>query len=169
MKSVIVLAMHGMPPTDFPREELAEFSRLHSRLTREPDQASEQDRFRHEGLDKKIRMWPRTPDNDPFFIWSHDVSAALKRALTCEVLVGFNEFCTPTIEAALEAAANLSPSEIVVTTPMMGRGGSHAEREIPEVIATAQKKHPQIVFRYAWPFPSTEIADFLATQIRSRH
>jgi hypothetical protein len=32
MKAVIVLAMHGAPPLDFPEEELGEFFNLHSRL-----------------------------------------------------------------------------------------------------------------------------------------
>lgn len=36
MKSVIVLAMHGSPPRDFPRADLAEFMSLHGRLEASP-------------------------------------------------------------------------------------------------------------------------------------
>lgn len=32
MRSVIVLAMHGAPPRDLPRDELAEFINLHLRI-----------------------------------------------------------------------------------------------------------------------------------------
>lgn len=38
MKTVVVLAMHGMPPVDFPTEELAEFFKLHSHFSRASDE-----------------------------------------------------------------------------------------------------------------------------------
>ena len=36
MKSVVVLAMHGLLPSDFPCAELAEFISLHGRLEASP-------------------------------------------------------------------------------------------------------------------------------------
>ena len=45
MKIIIVLAVHGTPPRDFPREELAEFFRLHSHIGEDKSRVSGQDRY----------------------------------------------------------------------------------------------------------------------------
>ena len=62
MKSVIVLAMHGMPPKDFPSDEKQELMRLRTQVQSDPKLKK-----RHDELDAKMRNWSRSKDNDPFF------------------------------------------------------------------------------------------------------
>jgi sirohydrochlorin cobaltochelatase len=162
-KSVIVLAMHGAPANDFPQDDLGEFFNLHHRWER-GELPSEALRRRCRELERKIRTWPRTAFNDPFFSGSREMAAQLEKTLGQEVILGFNEFCAPSLEEALNQAAEKSPKVIVVTL-MMTRGGDHAEREIPSAIQVARENHPTTLFVYAWPFESKAIAEFLASQI----
>lgn len=163
---IVVLAMHGMPPSDFPAEEKREFFALLSRRTETDAERERQAQARLQALEKKMRQWPRTPQNDAFHAASHDLAKRLSEILKTEVIVGFNEFCTPTVEEAIAQAAEYRPAKIAVVTPMMTRGGNHSEQEIPEEIARAQKRFPYVPIVYAWPFDDTAIADFLAEQIR---
>ncbi len=162
-KSVIVLAMHGMPPADFPRKELNDWKTLHSQLS-----AAHEGRDvvlkRYEDLDRRIRTWPRTRENDLYFFASKEIAEALERSSGSEVLVGFNEFCAPSLDEALDQAGKKSNSVIVVT-PMMTRGGSHSELDIPAAIQKAQRIHPSVDFNYIWPFDVGGIANFLTDQI----
>jgi sirohydrochlorin cobaltochelatase len=168
-KMVVVLAMHGTPPNDFPRPEVIELFSLHARLENVlphiPDEQLQQWRQRHDELDKKIRNWPRTPENDPFFVASQQISAQLSAETGFEVLLGFNEFCAPDLDAALETAARRA-ERVIVVTPMMTPGGEHAEEDIPAAIQRAQEQHPAVDFKYAWPFDLRETAKFLAAQIK---
>lgn len=166
MKTSLILAMHGAPPNDFPRQELMEFFGLHMRL--EHARGPEQDalRQRHDELEAKMRAWPRTAENDPFYAASHTMAQKLHETTGYEVIVGFNEFCAPDLNAAIEQAVANEAERVVVVTPMLTRGGQHAEVEIPEIIEQAQKRHPDILILYAWPFDMNHIADFLAAQIK---
>ncbi len=116
-------------------------------------------------LEDKIRGWPRTPQNDPFWIASNDLAEELGRILGLVVVVGFNEFCAPTIADAIDVAAQGDTTKIIVTTPMMTRGGEHSENDIPEVIGGARKKYPGIDIVYAWPFSTESVAGFLGCQV----
>ena len=82
------------------------------------------------------------------------------------VFVGFNEFCAPTIEEAIDGAASCSPERIVVLTPMMTRGGEHSERDIPDAIAKSRKLHPGLEIVYAWPYDVSHVVGFLAEHIK---
>ena len=166
MKSVIVLAMHGAPPHDFPRAELAEFMSLHARLEASVVSHSPTLESRYEELEQKMRQWPRSRQNDPFFASSQEIATALERASGYEVNLGFNEFCAPSLEAALERAASSGASRVFVVTPMMTRGGEHSEKDIAQAVKRAQEKHPDVRFVYAWPFDTSEVAGFLANQIK---
>jgi sirohydrochlorin cobaltochelatase len=165
MKTVVVLAMHGMPPVDFPREELAEFFKLHSIIDRgkSGDPKSRQDRYAF--LDNKIRNWPRNEQNDPFYAASRELAAHLSKTSGHEVVVGYNEFCAPTIDEALQSAADKNANKIIVATPMMIRGGNHAEKEIPAAIDKFRKLHPEIEIIYTWPFDTAQVAKFLSDHI----
>lgn len=165
MKPVLVLAMHGAPPTDFPREEISELFMLHGQLAHAPAARRATIEQRYAELDAKIRAWPRTPQNDPFWAASLELGAHLAQAAGCEVLVGFNEFCAPSLDETLDQAAVQGATEIVVVTPMMTRGGEHSEIEIPSAIEQAAGRHPGISFRYVWPFETGDVAQFLASQI----
>ena len=66
MTTIIVLAMHGAPPSDFPRQEAGELFGLRGRLERAapPDRPALEARLRE--LDAKMRAWPRSAANDPY-------------------------------------------------------------------------------------------------------
>jgi sirohydrochlorin cobaltochelatase len=164
-KAIIVLAMHGAPPLDFPPEEMTEFMSLHARggHTSKPDAGAQ--RLRYVELEAKMRAWPRTGQNDPFYAGSQDLARQLRQESGIEVIIGFNEFCAPTLDDALERAAAREAEKIVVVTPMMTRGGEHSAIDIPEAIRRAQQKFPAQKIVYAWPFATEDIARFLSSQI----
>ena len=166
MKTVIVLAMHGAPPRDFPEREMGEFFGLHARLEHAtgPELAGLERRYAE--LEAKMRAWPRTPENDRFWAASHELADDLTRIVGAEVIVGFNEFCGPDLDEALEKAIAGDADQIVVVTPMMMRGGQHAEVDIPAAISRVQERHPSVSISFVWPFDSVEVADFLAEQVR---
>lgn len=164
--TVIVLAMHGVPPKDFPRSELIELMRLHMAMDHSHGHdANLELKARHDELDKKIRKWKRTSQNDPFWAASQSLSVTLSRITGNAVTVGFNEFCGPSVEEALDEAVSRGGNEIIVITPMMTPGGEHSEVDIPGAIERARKKHPHVTIRYAWPFNEIAVATFLAEQL----
>ncbi len=165
MKSVIVLAMHGSPPRDFPQHKMGELMALHGRLAQlsGPEKAPVLQRYH--ALDAEIRNWPRSPENDPFHVFSTALAQELAATTGNEVIVGYNEFCAPELRLALGEAARRGAGRIIVVTPMMTRGGEHAEMEIPAIIQEFRHTHPQIETIYAWPFEKMEIALFLQQHI----
>ena len=166
MKDVIVLAMHGAPPRDFPRPELAEFMSLHARLESGSVSHSPAVESRYEELEKKMRDWPRTGENDPFYSSSCQMAAALERVTWREVMLGFNEFCNPSLSEALKRAAFSGAGRVFIVTPMMTRGGEHSEKDILEAVNRIRTEHPAVKFIYAWPFETDEVAEFLAEHIK---
>jgi sirohydrochlorin cobaltochelatase len=164
-REVVVLAMHGAPPNDFPEREAAELFGLHARLERTsgPERASLEQRYRE--LEAKMRTWPRTAENDAFHAGSLQLAARLQEVTGTDVVLGFNEFCAPSLDEALDQAALRRPARVVVVTPMMTRGGEHAEADIPEAIRRAGSRHPEVTMVYAWPFDDRDVARFLADQI----
>ncbi len=163
-KTVIVLAMHGEPPKDFPKEEFGEFFRLHAQVEMGRLQ-DPQRRQRYAELDARIRNWPRTAKNDPFYVGSQAMAEQLRKVTGHKVIVGFNEFCGPSIDEALEQAVSRKPEKVIVITPMMTPGGGHSEMEIPAAVSRAQESYPDVTISYIWPFDLSEVAQFLAAQI----
>ena len=157
--------MHGTPPRDFPRQELAEFFRLHSLANtgKSSNQESPQDRYSF--LDNKMRNWPRNEQNDPFHAASQELAAYLREVSGYEVIVGYNEFCPPSLDEALQSAADKGATKIVVATPMMTRGGEHTEKDIPAKIKEFNKRYQKIKMVYAWPFDAVKVAQFLSEHI----
>jgi sirohydrochlorin cobaltochelatase len=165
MKAVIVLAMHGGLPNDFPQHEMAEYMGLRSRLGHAVGAENTAPRRRFNELETRIRHWPRTAKNDPYYSGSHELVVALRRASGRKVILGFNEFCAPSLDEALDQAAGQKAEKVIVVTPMMTRGGEHAEIDIPGAIRRAESAHPGVRYVYGWPFPVGEIAEFLTAQI----
>ncbi len=163
-ETVIVLAMHGEPPEDFPKDEFGEFFRLHAQVEMGRLQ-DPQRRERYAELDARIRNWPRTAENDPFYAGSQAMADQLRKATGKEVIVGFNEFCGPSIDEALEQAVARKVAKVIIITPMMTPGGGHSEIEIPALAKRARERHPDISIVYAWPFNLSKVAQFLAEQI----
>jgi len=165
MKTIIVLAMHGVPPNDFPERETAELFSLQTRAKRDSGAERLAIEHRHQELEAKMRAWPRTAQNDPFYAASQELATHLSEVTGCEVIVGFNEFCAPSLDDALSQAIARGAKKVILVTPMMTRGGEHAEVDIPAAVEAAQAQHPEIPMVYAWPFRVSEVANFLATQI----
>ena len=166
MKRVIVLAMHGAPPLDFPPGELREFFGLHAQMDHagSPQRAGLAERYAE--LERKLRSWPRTEENDPFYAGARALANALQRAAGCSVILGFNEFCAPSLDEALDQAAAEGAELVVVITPMMTRGGEHSEHEIPRAVEQAARRNPGVTYRYAWPLELEAVAELLAGQAR---
>ncbi|MCL2679256.1 MAG: CbiX/SirB N-terminal domain-containing protein [Dehalococcoidia bacterium] len=165
MKSVIVLAMHGAPPKNFPKAEFGEFMSLHARLESSPAGCDTALESRYDELEMKIRSWPRTADNDPFFASSQKIAAELERAGGKKVFLGFNEFCAPTLSVAIEAAVASGAEKVLIATAMMTRGGEHSEKDIRQAVEAARAAHLGVAFVYAWPFEESEVGAFLARHI----
>jgi sirohydrochlorin cobaltochelatase len=165
MKTGIVIAMHGMPPKDFPSSDLREFFMLHGQHQSAPNSLSCAAKQRYLRLHEAMRNWPRSPGNDPFYTAATELALLLKEELGCPIHVGFNEFCAPALDKAFESAAAQDPARILIVTPMMTRGGEHAEVDIPEAIDRARQRFPKIDFIYCWPFDYHDVAHFLAGQI----
>ena len=166
---ILVLAMHGAPPSDFPPDELAEFFGLHARLEQAgAERLPAPMRRRAEELEQRVRNWPRTADNDGFWVASHQLAGALAELTGLPVLVGFNEFCAPDLDAVFGTAAVQGAERVIVVTPMLTAGGEHAERDIPGAIARARSRHPGITFVYAWPYDMQAVARFLAQHVQDR-
>jgi sirohydrochlorin cobaltochelatase len=176
MKTTLVLAMHGAPPRDFPPLALAEFFDLHTRIEHSPP-ASMLDlggvggvtpvEFEmYEELELKMRLWPRSAENDPFHTASLKIAEEMAQQSGWEVLVGFNEFCAPTVDEALEQAVLGGAQRVVVVTPMLTPGGEHAEFDIPQAISRARDSYPTIEFVYAWPIGVERTALFLIEQVK---
>jgi sirohydrochlorin cobaltochelatase len=165
MKAIIVLVMHGVPPNNFPKREMAELFSLNARMGGAAGVERVALERRRLELDAKMRAWPRTAQNDPFYAGSQELGAHLSEATECEVIVGFNEFCAPSLDDALSQAIARGAEKVIVVTPMMTRGGEHAEVDIPAAVKTAQTQHPKIPIIYAWPFRVSDVASFLAKQV----
>ena len=118
MKTVIVLAMHGIPPNDYPRAELAEFFRLHS-VVEGAGPVGREVQDRYAVLHRKMRDWPRNQDNDPFAAASQELAARLREISGHDVIVGYNEFCSPSLDEALAGAVRRGAARVVVVTTMM--------------------------------------------------
>jgi len=164
-REVIVLAMHGAPPKDFPGRETSEFFGLHARLEHASGPERDALERRHHELEAKMRAWPRTVENDPFHAGSQELAARLQEVVDRKVILGFNEFCVPGLDEALDQAAARGPARVLVVTPMMTRGGEHSEVDIPAAIRRAEARHPGLKVHYAWPFPVEAVARFLAAQL----
>jgi sirohydrochlorin cobaltochelatase len=165
MKTIIVLAMHGVPPEDYPKMEIAEMFRLHMQLEHMPVEKNNPLLKKFDDLESKVRNWERTPENDPYWAASHDIAEKLEEKTGARVIVGFNEFCAPSVEEAISVATAVNPDRVIVVTPMMTRGGEHSEVDIPEAIQRAKEKHPDLNIIYAWPFDSNEVVNLLSKQI----
>lgn len=162
---VIVLVMHGSIPSDFPKAELGEYFDMPRRMR----EAGAEERgalvLRRDELESKLRAWPRNAETDPYWHGSNDLALGLAAHAGVEVLVAFNEFCQPTIGEAVDTACAAGAPKVVVTTVMLTRGGEHAEKEIPEEVEAARERHPGVEIVYAWPFRTTDIAEFLADEV----
>ena len=162
-KEAVILIGHGGTATDTPRPLIGELKRLEAeRQARRELKMSP----REAELDKQVREWPRTPDNDAYKLGVDEIARALAPKLAGRKLItAYNEFCAPSVEDAIESLVKEGFTRIILISTMYTRGGLHAECEIPVLVAEARKNHPGIEVEYAWPFDAGYLADFLAGQL----
>jgi sirohydrochlorin cobaltochelatase len=164
MKTIIVLAAHGAPPTDYPRRKIGMLMALESMhgLTKRFGVL----RSRQESLDSEVRTWRRTADNDPYKRGVDTLAERISAHTGFDVIVGYNEFCDPPIILALDEAVARGAAEVIVATTMTTRGGEHAEIEIRDIVAEAQTRHPGVRICYAWPFDQDRVAQLFGDEIK---
>jgi len=154
MNVIVVIVMQGTPPRDLPQYVKHIYSSERESLEQ-----------RYAELDKKIRNWPRTEHNDPLFATSQQLSVLLKQVTGYEVIVAFNEYCSPSVREAIDLAIKRGADKVVVTTTIMTCVGGQSEIDIAAAIERAQAQHTGIPIVYAWPFEISEVARFLTTHI----
>ena len=158
----VVLVGHGGIPVDYPREALTALKTLEAKRRATGGHVTPEELE----LDRRIRRWPRTPENDPYQAGLEALASQLKTSLNSDLFaIAYNEFCAPTVEEAVETLIAAGASEIRVVPSMFTPGGSHSELEIPETLAHLRAKHPGLDLRYAWPFDLTQVASMLAMQL----
>ena len=80
-------------------------------------------------------------------------------------MVGYNEFCAPTIADAIDDVVAQGACSIVVLPTMLMRGNSHTETEIYDAVIEAGKRHPTIRIQYAFPFEHEGMVTLFADQV----
>jgi sirohydrochlorin cobaltochelatase len=165
-KEAVILIGHGSAATDTPRHLVAELKRLEGERNARRETVMS---AREAELDKQVREWPRTPDNDAYKAGVEEIARALAPKLGGRMLVtAYNEFCAPSVEDAIEALVREGFKSVTLISTMYTRGGVHAECEIPGIVTEARKKHPGVTIEYAWPFDPDFLADFLSAQLSRR-
>ena len=161
----VVLIGHGAPATDCPPELVGELMSLEwpsNGPVAEPHHLG----GRAAELDATIRDWPRHAGNDPYKAGLEQVAEALRPSLPTELLViGYNEFCRPSIAEAIEQVIRRGATRVFVIPSMLTPGGVHSERDIPRALGAVRQAHPDVSIQYVWPFDLQQIAALLASHI----
>ncbi|MGP0628160.1 sirohydrochlorin chelatase [Nitrospina sp. 32_T5] len=161
-KHAVVLVGHGGLPKDCPSDWVSRLKKLEGqrKATGQPPTAEEMD------LDRQIRNWPRTPENDPYHHGLQRLAERLeKRVAPSRLVVAYNEFCAPTVLEAVEKLVEAGFTHVTVVPTMFTPGGSHSEQEIPELLSTLRSQFPDLNLQYAWPFDLDTLAGFLADHL----
>jgi sirohydrochlorin cobaltochelatase len=164
-KKAVILVGHGGVPTDCPREVVTRLKTLEAqrRASGRAPSAEELE------LDARIRRWPRTAQTDPYRDGLEALAAQLRPLLNgASLAIAYNEFCTPTLEEAVEELIATGAASITVVPSMLTPGGVHSEVEIPETLEHLRVRYPHIELRYAWPVDLTLVACMLAEQLSRR-
>ena len=168
-KTGVVLAGHGVPATDCPPQWVGELMALQFGGTGHGHAHGAPLSGRAAELDAKIRNWPRRADNDPYKEGLERLAAVLRPLLGDALfIIGYNEFCGPTVPEAIEEMIRQGASRVLVIPSMLTPGGLHSEKDIPRSIQQVQALHPAVSIEYLWPFDLTEIASLLARHIQRK-
>ena len=156
MKTIIVLAAHGAPATDYSRGKIGMLMALES-MPGLVNRVGLLQRLKA-ALDRTVRFWPRTPANDPYRQGVDALAERIAAQTGHEVIPGYLEFCAPDIGASIDKAIGRGADRVIVATTMTTRGGEHSEVEIRDIVAAAQMRHPSAQVLYAWPFDTDRVA-----------
>ena len=162
-KKAVILVGHGGIPRDCPRELVNRLRTLEQQRRATGRAATAEERE----LDARIRHWPRTGETDPYHAGLEALADQLRPLLNgVRLALAYNEFCAPDLKEAVASLAADGVQTITVISSMLTPGGSHSEIEIPEELESLRTKHPQIEFRYAWPFDLQQVAEMLMVHLR---
>ncbi|MBM4044750.1 MAG: hypothetical protein FJ279_06540 [Planctomycetes bacterium] len=167
-KAALVVVGHGTAPKDFPREKLSESRRVHGQVMQVggKEKAPAELVARLEALEREVRQWKRTPENDPYDATVRDLAARMQKIGGFEIVeVTHNEACGQDVDEGIESAIKRGATRVYVLTVMVTRGGSHAERDIPEKLEKARRAHPNVPIIYVWPPDSDQLAHFFVAQL----
>ncbi len=162
-RRAVLLVGHGATAKDCPRDLVMRLKALEAQRHRTggaptPDEIA---------LDRKIRHWPRTPQNDPYKAGLEALAARLRPRLNgARLALAFNEFCAPTVADVVAELVAEGVHRITVVPSMLTPGGVHSEIEIPELIAGLRQQYPQVDIAYAWPFDLDPVAQMLADHLQ---
>lgn len=166
----VVLIGHGSPALDCPPQLIGELMGLEWRGDHGGHHGAHGDAAltgRAAELDAKIRDWPRRADNDPYRQGLELVAAALRPLLPTDLfIVGYNEFCRPSIPEAVESLISRGAGRVLVIPTMLTPGGVHSEVDIPRALDELRRVHPGVSIEYVWPFELGEVAGLLASHVR---
>ncbi len=174
----ILLVGHGIPANDFPKDRLREFfqmsashhtgqehSQEHVHKCDKHEHSHDNDDLKYEQLEREIRAWPRTPENDPYKYGTEAIAKYLRKQTNRKVWVAYNEFCDPTVEFMIDKAVAAGAKRIIAVSTMLVSGGGHSEIDIPKSLDAAGKQHPEVEIIYAWPYDTERVAALLTDQI----
>jgi len=157
---------HGATAKDCPRDLVMKLKSLEGLRQRAGGDPSTEEKE----LDKRIRNWPRTTGNDPYKTGLESLADHLRTGLNETALaVAYNEFCSPSLEEAVETMISDGIQVITVIPSMMTPGGVHSEVEIPNILEKLRIHHPAAKIHYAWPFDLGRVARLLTDHLDHRH
>jgi sirohydrochlorin cobaltochelatase len=163
-KKAVILVGHGGLPRDIPSEIVEKFMRVHKTRIKSGNPISTEEIE----LDRTIRKWQRSPENDPYKTGLENLASYMQAQLPdCLLKTAYNEFCHPAIEDAVDELVQESVSQIILVTTMITRGGSHSESEIPAEVQALSLKYPDVDIQYAWPFNIEAFSLFLSDHIKT--
>ena len=163
----VILVGHGGIATDTPHEVIAEFKNLARERARRGDPHPS---AREAELERTIREWPRTESTDPYKRGLESIGRELARRIAPRrLVVAYNEFCAPSVDAAIDALAREGARSITLATTMFTPGGSHSEVDIPKLVREASARHRDVRIEFAWPYDVDGIAEFLARHLAARN
>lgn len=161
-RKAVVLVGHGGVPRDYPRDRLSRLRTLESERARIGGEMSPEECL----LDAEIRHWPRTPESDPYREGLRALAERLEPKLQgVRLELAYNEFCAPSIDEAVEVLAGEGCEEIVFLSSMFTPGGSHSERDIPEILDRVRRRFPELTLHYAWPYDLDLLSRFMVEHL----
>ncbi|HSV74267.1 MAG TPA: CbiX/SirB N-terminal domain-containing protein [Chthonomonadales bacterium] len=167
-KVAVVVVGHGTPPKDFPRDRLRELGRLHSEVMEAGGKESAPSQLveRKHALEREMRRWKRTPENDPYDAAVREVAASMKRLGGYDIVeVAHNEFSGLDVGEAVDSVISEGARRVYVLSVMTIRGGAHSERDILGKVKEAKREHPGVRITYAWPYETELLARLFVEQV----
>ena len=162
-ETVTILASHGTPAIDLPAQEMMKFMMLkYAGGTSVKDKSTRTKRLHAQ--DEKIRNWPRT-DEDAYWAGTKKLGEVLGKMIGSKILVGYNEFCAPSLEVVFAEAVKKKAKKVIVISSMWEPDNPHGGSDVPRAVNRAKKKHPEVGFVYAWPYSYDKIVSSLSGQL----